>query len=263
MWIDSHCHLQERYRDEEQHNIADALARSVEAQVTGLVCVGTDASTSKEAILLAEAVSRGDFGDQVPAVRAVIGLHPHESNSPLEEIYELLATKNSHIAGVGECGIDLYYEHSPRDAQRKAFARQIGFAHEFSLPLVIHARDAWDDLFQVLDAEGVPAETVLHCFTGGPAEAERCLAAGMTISFSGIVTFPKAPELREAAALVPLDRLLVETDSPFLAPVPHRGKQNQPALVPLVGAAIAAAQGIEPEQVAEVSSQNARRIFSF
>ena len=263
MWIDSHCHLQERYRDEQHSDVADALHRAHAARVDGLVCVGTDATTSREAILLAEAVSRGDFGQDVPIVRAVIGLHPHEATNSTEEIFDILATKSPHIAGVGECGIDLYYEHSPREAQRKAFASQIGFAHEFDLPLVIHARDAWDDLFEVLDGEGVPRETVLHCFTGGPAEAERCLAAGMTISFSGIVTFPKAPELREAAALVPLDRLLVETDSPFLTPVPHRGKQNEPALVPLVGAAIALAHGVEPEVVAVASSNNARRIFSF
>jgi TatD DNase family protein len=109
----------------------------------------------------------------------------------------------------------------------------------------------------------VPKNTVLHCFTGGPAEAERCLEAGMTISFSGIITFPKAPELREAAALVPLDRLLIETDSPFLAPVPHRGKPNEPSLVALVGAAVAAAHGVDPSDVATASSNNARRIFAF
>ncbi len=263
MWIDSHCHLQERYRDDQHENVAGALERAMAAGVTGLVCVGTDAVTSQEAISLAEAVRRGDFGAEVPTVRAVIGLHPHESTDPVEAIYEILASKSPHIAGVGECGIDLFYEHSPRAAQREAFAKQIGFAHSFGLPLVIHARDAWDDLFDVLSTEGVPTETVLHCFTGGPVEAERCLESGMTISFSGIVTFPKAPELREAAALVPLDRLLVETDSPFLAPVPHRGKHNEPALVPLVGAAVAEAKGVNIAEVATASSQNARRIFRF
>jgi TatD DNase family protein len=263
MWVDSHCHLQERYRDDDANDVAGALSRAHGAGVTGLVCVGTDASTSREAVVLAEAVARGDFGEAVPTVRAVVGLHPHESTSSTTPISELLLTKNPHIAGVGECGIDLYYEHSPRAAQRTAFATQIGFAHAFELPLVIHARDAWDDLFDVLEVEGVPKNTVLHCFTGGPAEAERCLEAGMTISFSGIITFPKAPELREAAALVPLDRLLIETDSPFLAPVPHRGKPNEPSLVALVGVTVAAAHGVEPSVVATASSNNARRIFAF
>ena len=136
------------------------------------------------------------------------------------------------LVAVGECGLDYHYDHSPRDAQRTAFAEQIALAQRHGLALVIHARQAWDDLFDVLEAEGVPERTVLHCFTGGPEEARRCLDAGMFVSFSGIVTFKNAVEVREAAALCPLDRLLVETDSPFLAPAPHRGKANEPAFVP-------------------------------
>ena len=126
---------------------------------------------------------------------------------------------------------------------------------------MIHARDAWDDLFSVLDSEGVPAETVLHCFTGGPREAERCVELGLTVSFSGIVTFKNAQDIREAAIGVPLDRLLVETDAPFLAPVPHRGATNEPSWVSLVGAAVAAAQGRDPQEVAAATTANAARIF--
>jgi len=126
---------------------------------------------------------------------------------------------------------------------------------------VIHARDAWDDLFDVLGAEGVPERTVLHCFTGGPDEARRCLDAGMFVSFSGIVTFKNAADVREAAAQCPADRLLVETDSPFLAPVPHRGQRNEPSLVPLVGACIAALKGVAVEEVAASSASAAARAF--
>ena len=155
------------------------------------------------------------------------------------------------MVAVGECGLDYFYEHSPRQAQRAAFAAQIALAHRHGLALVIHARDAWTDLFDVLAAEGVPERTVLHCFTGGPDEVERCLRAGMYVSFSGIVTFKNASDVREAAARCPLDRLLVETDSPFLAPVPHRGRTNEPSYLPFVGEAIAAIKGCTVDEVRE------------
>ena len=147
------------------------------------------------------------------------------------------------LVAVGECGLDYHYEHSPREAQRAAFAAQIALAHEYGLALVIHARDAWDDLFDVLAAERVPERTVLHCFTGGPDEVDRCLRAGMYVSFSGIVTFKNAADVRAAAARCPLERLLVETDSPFLAPVPHRGRTNEPSYLPFVGEADRGGQG--------------------
>ena len=139
------------------------------------------------------------------------------------------------VVAVGEAGLDYYYDHSPRDVQRAAFAAQIQLAHERRLPLVIHTRDAWDDTFDVLAAEGVPERTIFHCFTGGPDEARRCLDIGAFVSFSGIVTFKNATPIQEAARVVPLDRILVETDAPYLAPVPHRGQPNQPAWVPFVG----------------------------
>ena len=150
---------------------------------------------------------------------------------------------------VGECGLDFHYDHSPRDDQRTAFAEQIGFAHRLGLPLVIHTREAWDDTFAILDAEGVPGRTIFHCFTGGPDEARRCLERDAFVSFSGIVTFKGAPEVAAAAALVPLDRLLVETDSPYLAPVPHRGRRNRPAWVTDVGAHIAGIRGLAVDEV--------------
>ena len=152
---------------------------------------------------------------------------------------------------------------TPRaDAQRAAFAAQIALAHAHGLALVIHARDAWADLFDVLGAEGVPERTVLHCFTGGPDEVDLCLRAGMYVSFSGIVTFKNAGDVRAAAARCPLDRLLVETDSPFLAPVPHRGRPNEPSYLPLVGEAIAAVKGCNVGEVMERSAAAAAMVFS-
>jgi TatD DNase family protein len=162
---------------------------------------------------------------------------------------------------VGECGLDYHYDHSPRDVQRAVFAAQIRLSHDHDLPLVIHTREAWDDTFAVLDAEGVPARTVFHCFSGGEAEARRALAVGGYLSIAGVVTFPSAGDIREAVRMCPLDRLLVETDAPYLAPVPHRGKPNRPGLVPVVGAAVAEVRGLAAEAVAEATWANAETVF--
>jgi TatD DNase family protein len=165
------------------------------------------------------------------------------------------------VVAVGECGLDYHYNHSPVDVQRDVFARQIGLAHTHDLALVIHTREAWDDTFAVLAEHGVPRRTVFHCFTGGVEEAQRAVALGAYLSFSGIVTFPNASDVRAAASTCPLDRLLVETDAPFLTPVPHRGTPNQPAFVTLVGAAVAAVKDLPPEQIAAVTWANAEILF--
>ena len=235
----------------------------VSAGIDRLVCIGTGAETSRQAV----AVARSTAGaGSPPRAWASIGLHPHEASEGVEAVADLLAREldagDGAVVAVGECGLDYYYEHSPRTAQRAAFAAQIALAHAHGLALVIHARDAWADLFDVLDAEGVPERTVLHCFTGGPDEVERCLRAGMYVSFSGIVTFKNAGDVREAAARCPVDRLLVETDSPFLAPVPHRGRTNEPAYLPLVGEAIAAVKGCTVDEVKERTAVAAAMVFS-
>lgn len=165
------------------------------------------------------------------------------------------------MVAVGEAGLDYYYDNSPRDTQRTAFTAQIQLAHEHDLPLVIHTRDAWDDTFDVLDAEGMPTDTIFHCFTGGPDEARRCLDRGAHVSFSGIVTFKTATDLQAAARLVPLDRMLIETDAPYLAPVPHRGKTNQPAYVAHTAQFIADLRDVGLADVADATARNARRVF--
>jgi TatD DNase family protein len=170
-------------------------------------------------------------------------------------------TRSPKVVAIGECGLDYHYDHSPRAAQREVFASQVGLALEYDLALVIHSREAWDDTFAVLADQDVPARTIFHCFTGGPLEAERALAIGAHLSFSGIVTFKTADDVRAAAALCPADRLLVETDTPFLTPVPHRGRPNSPAFVPLVGAAVAATRGESIEAVEASTWINAARVF--
>ena len=162
---------------------------------------------------------------------------------------------------IGECGLDFFYSHSDHDVQKEVFARQIAWAKELDLALVIHTRGAWPETFDILDAEGAPDRTVIHCFTGGADEARQCLDRGTFISISGIVTFKKADDVREAVAIVPRDRLLIETDAPFLAPVPHRGKTNQPAFVPLVGAAVAEVQGVDPGVIEAATWENSAKAF--
>lgn len=249
-WIDAHCHLQFEGRGP---NPAEAVARAVEAGVERMVCIGTDLPTSAEAVRLA-----GEFAE----VWATVGLHPHDASKLADEwdgLVELAGAER--VVGIGEAGFDLYYRHSEPDAQEAAFRAQIRLAHDRGLPLVIHSRDAWTETFTVLESDGVPPRTVFHCFTGGPAEADRALALGCWLSYSGIVSFKTADDLRAAAAATPADRLLVETDSPFLAPVPHRGKPNEPALLPAVGAALAAARGEPVDTVAEVTRANALAFF--
>jgi TatD DNase family protein len=234
-WFDNHCHV-----DDERipGGTAGALAAARDAGVTGFITVGTDAERSAAAIAVATA-----FDD----VWATVGLHPHDAVNGVESIVALLDA--DRVVAVGECGLDYHYDHSPREVQRDAFAAQVALAHERRLPLVIHTREAWDDTFAVLAAEGVPEHTIFHCFTGGADEARRALDLDAFLSFSGIITFPSA------------GGILVETDSPYLAPVPHRGQRNQPAFVPLVGARVAEVRGVNVSQIEHDTEANARVAF--
>jgi TatD DNase family protein len=246
-WTDTHCHTQEQMVETGSDEL---LQRARAAGVERFIVIGTDANTSAEAITIAN--MHND-------VWATVGLHPHDAVNGVDTIAHLATSPR--VVGIGECGLDYYYEHSPRHIQMTAFAQQIALAKEHGLSLVIHTRDAWQDTFDVLDAEGMPENTVIHCFSGGPEEARQCLDRGAYLSFSGIVTFKNAHELREAALLCPADRLLVETDSPFLAPVPFRGKPNEPAHVSVVGTAIADLRGVNPAEMAATTTANALRAF--
>jgi TatD DNase family protein len=243
-WFDAHCHLGHEGVGLEQIDQARA------AGVDGIITVGTDRAQSEQAIAVAAAHEH---------VWATVGLHPHDASDGVESLVELLGAPR--VVAVGECGLDYHYDHSPRPVQREAFAAQIRLANEHGLALVIHTREAWDDTFAILATEGVPERTVFHCFTGGPDEARRSLDLGADLSFSGIVTFKNAADVRGAAVLCPIDRLLVETDSPYLAPVPHRGRTNSPAFVPLVGAAVADVKGLAVEEVRSATVANTCRVF--
>jgi TatD DNase family protein len=243
-WTDSHCHVP--YEGVDVDVIADAQAAGVERLIT----VGTDAAQSRAA---------NDAAAAHDGVWATVGLHPHDASNGVDKIVGLLDAPR--VVAVGECGLDYHYDHSPRPQQRDAFAAQIQLAHERDLALVIHTREAWDDTFSILAAEGVPERTVFHCFTGGPGEARRCLDLGAVLSFSGIVTFKAAEDVRAAAALTPLDRLLVETDAPYLAPVPHRGSRNTPAWVPDVGVGVAGVKDVDVDTIAAATWATAERVF--
>ncbi len=242
-WTDDHCHLPE----DGWEAVLDA-ARG--AGVERMIDVGVDVATSRAALLRATGID---------GVFATAGVHPHEARLGIDGLEELLAEPS--CVAVGECGLDFHYDHSPRSDQRDAFAAQVALAHQHDLALVIHTREAWEETFAVLDAEGTPERTVFHCFTGGPDEAAACLERGGFLSFSGVVSFSSAAEVRAAAAVCPLDRVLVETDSPYLAPVPHRGRPNQPAWVVDVGAALAAAMGRPIADVASHTWANATAAY--
>mgnify|MGYP000967107130 CR=1 FL=1 len=265
-WIDNHCHLELEHHAEgaaeamarggstDPDHTAGLVAAGREAGVVAMVTVGTDAASSRRCL---------DVAARHPEVWATAGVHPHTASEGTAELREVAAAaaEGGELVAIGECGLDFHYDHSPRDTQREVFAAQIALAHEHDLPLVIHTRSAWDDTFDILDAEGVPGRTVFHCFTGGAAEAKACLDRGAHLSISGLVTFKSADDIRDAVALAPLDALMVETDSPFLAPVPLRGKPNLPGYVPIVGAGVAAVKGLPVADVAAATWNTAEAFY--
>ncbi len=247
VWTDNHCHLHDARIP---GGAAGAVATARTAGVGTMITVGCDRDTSLAAIAVAE---------QFDGVWATVGLHPHDAKHGVDTIADLF--DHPKVIAVGECGLDYHYDHSPRDVQRDAFAAQIHWAHARDLPLVIHTREAWAETFDILAAEGVPEHTIFHCFSGGADEARRCLDLGAFLSFSGIVTFKTATDLQAAALLCPLDRMMVETDSPYLAPLPHRGKPNQPAFVALVGSFIADLRSEAADVVAAATTATACLAF--
>ena len=249
-WTDDHCHLG-HLELEDDSAVRAALDAAAAEGVVRLVDVGTD---------VVDSTAAADRAARYPEVWATAGVHPHEARHGIEGLEALLA--RPEVRAVGECGLDYHYDHSPREVQQEVFAAQIDLALRHDRALVIHTREAWDDTFALLDEGGVPDRTVFHCFTGGAPEAERALELGAHLSFSGIVTFPSADEVRDAARLCPLDRLLVETDAPFLTPVPHRGRPNHPRLVTLVGQKVAEVRGEAVEVVAEATWINATGLYA-
>lgn len=252
-WIDNHCHLDLGSPD--KPSSGELLGRARDSGVVGFVDVAVDVDSARRC--LAVAAVEVD-------VWATAGVHPHSASAGTEGLRELVESNQGggNLVAVGECGLDFHYDNSPRAAQRDVFRRQIALANHVGLPLVVHSRDAWDDTFSILDAEGVPRRTVFHCFTGGPSEAAEAVGRGALLSISGIITFGSATDLVEAVRRTPLERIMVETDSPYLAPVPHRGRPNQPAWVSHVGSKVAEVKGLSVAEVSAATVSTTREFYA-
>ena len=253
MLVDSHCHLEYKGLVEDQQGV---LTRAREAGVGAFLNISTRQSEWEQVVGTAH--REGD-------VFASVGIHPHEADKHEDLGRDVLraATEDARVIAIGETGLDYYYEHSDRDTQAKLFRMHIEVARETGLPVIIHTRDAEDDTFRILEEElekgAFPA--LIHCFTASAEFGRKVLELGLTISLSGIVTFKNAKELQEAAKMVPHDRLLVETDSPFLAPVPNRGKTCEPAFVADTARFVAELRGTDPERLAAQTTANFARLF--
>lgn len=254
MLVDSHCHLD---FPEYAGKVGEVLDRARAAGVGVCVSIGTELKRFAGVKAVAEAHDH---------VWCTVGVHPHESEKELLNDEAALITEAVHpkVVGIGETGLDYYYEHSPREPQQKNFRRHIAAARQTGLPVIVHTRDADDDTIEILRDEMTKGRFtgLIHCFTGTQRLADAALELGLYISVSGIATFKNSGALRDVIASVPLDRLLVETDAPFLAPVPHRGKTNEPAFVVHTAAMLAELKGVSQDELAKMTTENFFRLFS-
>jgi len=249
--IDSHSHIYTPRFDADRGLV---LARAVEAGITQLLQVGCNLAESRAVLALAEAT---------PGIYAAVGVHPHDADTldaaTLAALHQLAC--HPKVVAWGEIGLDFYYDNSPREAQLSAFECQMKAVAERDLPVVIHTRDAEPETLEILRAHRLSKGGQVHCFTGSRQLAVELLELGYHIGFTGIITFKNAADLREVVAMMPMDRLLIETDSPYLAPIPHRGKRNEPAYVVHVAEAVAAIKGLSTEQVVRQTSENFHRLY--
>lgn len=252
MLVDTHAHIAS---PPFQGDLDEVLQRAADAGVGAVVCVGDQIESSRDAIALA---------DREPSVWATAGVHPHYAHEAPKELERLLKELLAHprVVAVGEVGLDYHYDFSPREVQQEVYRRQIRVAVECRLPLVIHSREAEEDVIRILREENAHrVGGVLHCFWGDRESAEKALDMGFYLGVGGPVTFKSAEALRQVLAGVPVERLLIETDSPYLAPVPYRGKRNEPAYVVESARALAQLKGLSFEELADLTTQNARRLF--
>lgn len=252
MLVDSHCHL-DHFSEVE---IEDILRRAAEAGVGEMVTIG---------VRMAQAETVKTIAQRFAQVWGTVGVHPQNvGEGPLPEVAEIVAAADHpKVIGIGESGLDYFYDKAPREVQQEGFRRHIRAARETGLPLVVHARDADADIAAILREERAdgPFDFLLHCFSSGRRLAEEAVEMGGYLSFSGILTFPKSQEIRDIARDMPADRLLVETDSPYLAPAPYRGNRNEPSYVPHTARVLAEVRGLSPEAMAESTTANFRRLF--
>lgn len=251
MLFDSHAHLDDEKFDADREQV---IQRAFDSGVTGIINAGACMASSARSVALAE---------QYDGVYAAVGIHPHDAKAAQEADYEQLAvwTKQKKVVAIGEIGLDYYYDLSPRDIQHTVFVRQIDVARQTNMPFIIHDRDAHNDILTTLKKEAKGLCGVLHCFSGSLEMAKEIIKLGFYISIAGPVTFKNAAKLPEIIASVPLDRLLIETDCPYLTPHPHRGKRNEPAYVRIVAEQVASLRGMELSALAEITSENTKRLF--
>jgi TatD DNase family protein len=258
MWFDSHCHVTANKFDDDR---SEVLERARKARVDTLMAIGSGYGIAGNAAAV-------DLAEKHANIYAAVGVHPHESHELDDEnraaIRDWLAQPK--VMALGECGLDYHYMNSPRETQLAVFREQVSLARELDVPVVIHVRgdepNAYDDLLEIWIERGEGQLTgVLHCYTGALPFALRALEHGFYVSFSGIVTFKRNDDLREVAAGLPLDRLMVETDAPFLAPEGHRGRRNEPAWVPRIGETLARLHNTRVEDIARITHRNARSLF--
>ncbi len=256
MWIDSHCHL--NHRNIAEKGIPSQIISSAKsAGVDGMLTICCRLSEEVDTLL--------SIANDNENVWCSIGTHPHDAGKEAEKIWTTedivsLAHSSDKIIGIGETGLDYYYNYAPKDDQQTSFRKHIRACIETGLPMIVHTRDAEEDTYNIIKEEGI-TNGVMHCFSSKKILAEQTLALGFYISFSGMVTFPKSQELRDVAKIVPLDRVLVETDAPYLAPVPHRGKTNEPAYVTKTGEFLAELYGVPTEDFARITTENFFRLF--
>ncbi len=252
--IDSHCHLD---MDAYQDDFQEVLQRATNNQVLHLISIGIDLQSSRQAVQLAQKHNN---------ISATVGIHPHDVASATQEVYQflgdLVAKHKNHIVGYGEIGLDYFKNYADPTLQRKHFAYQLGYAKELGLPIVIHDREAHDDILRLLKKEGIPKEGgVMHCFSGNLDFANKILDLGLYISVPGVVTFKNAQDIQEVARKMPLERMLVETDSPFLSPHPRRGKRNEPVMVLYTAAKVAELREVPLEDIARQTTKNCCDLF--
>jgi len=260
MFIDSHAHLDVPNYDADRAEVIDR-ARQSGVEMILEIC-GSDVGKGSLDVGL-------KLAEEYSFIYAAVGVHPHEASLYDEALERKLLAMSGHekVIGWGEIGLDYHYDHSPRDAQRRVFRRQLRLALERRLPAIIHTREAEDDTIQILREEWAEPGAgvvggIIHCFTGSQRLADAAIDMGFHISFSGVLTFKNAADLREVARSVPMERLLIETDCPYLAPLPHRGKRNEPAFVLETAAKLAELKGVGAEEIARATSGNFKRLFN-
>jgi TatD DNase family protein len=255
--VDSHCHLDGKTFNSDRDA---AIQRAIDAGVEHMVAIGTgEGPPDLEAALR--------LADKYTCFSATVGVHPHDASKAVPETFQRLEELLRHpkCVALGEIGLDFHYDFSPRDTQQAVFVEQMRIAAAAEKPIVIHTREAWAETMALLRQHWVPTGLgcLLHCFTGGPDKAKEAVELGFHLAFGGVLTYPKAEEVRHAAREAPIDKILLETDAPYLSPVPHRGKRNEPSYVALTAAKLAEVRGVKLSDIAQATTANARRLLNW